>query len=291
MKVAEVFMNANSTAPVSSGFTGENSPLSRRHKLSHSERITRTLLELFSSFPKSGLLLDAPAGNGGTSCVLQEMGFKTISLDLFSSPSMGPKMPCVKADLNQQLPFRNSSFEYVVSQEGIEHLENQAQFIRECGRILKEAGKLIISTPNALHLTSRLAYLLIGQRHLKGGVINEVQTPIRAENGRIYHGHAFVIDYFRLRYLLRIAGFRILRIHATRRSKSSVMLSFLVPFIFCATHLSIHHRLKNDTKKGQASDRNIVKQIIREILSAPLLYGNMIVVEAVKTELPYHMSN
>src|SRR3989338_4954150 len=243
--------------------------LFRRDRLTHSERIARTILQTFSLLPANGLVLDAPAGSGGTSLILQEIGFKPILVDLFPSrllknsleeknlPYRERRMPCVKADLNCQLPFRNSSFDYIVSQEGIEHLENQAQFIRECGRILKDGGKLIISTPNVLHLTGRLAYLLVGQRHLKGGVINEVQTPVSVEHGRIYHGHAFVIDYFRLRYLLRMAGFRILRIHATRKSKSSRMLFFLVPLMFCATTLSIHHRLNKDTRKGRPGYGNL----------------------------------
>lgn len=45
-------------------------------------------------------------------------------------------------------PYRDSYFDYVISGDTIEHLEDPGLLIEEMARICKSGGKLIISTPN-----------------------------------------------------------------------------------------------------------------------------------------------
>lgn len=47
-----------------------------------------------------------------------------------------------------QLPFKDSSFDVIVSFETFEHLENLEKFLKEIHRILRQNGILICSTPN-----------------------------------------------------------------------------------------------------------------------------------------------
>lgn len=47
-----------------------------------------------------------------------------------------------------ELPFKADSFDAVISIETIEHLGKPADFLKECHRILKRDGVLILSTPN-----------------------------------------------------------------------------------------------------------------------------------------------
>jgi len=54
------------------------------------------------------------------------------------------------------MPFKDKSFKVVVAGELIEHLFNPARFLRECYRVLKNKGMLIITTPNRKSWVERI---------------------------------------------------------------------------------------------------------------------------------------
>ncbi len=51
------------------------------------------------------------------------------------------------------LPLPDASVDVVVNFQVIEHLWDQPQFITECLRVLRPAGRLLISTPNRITFT------------------------------------------------------------------------------------------------------------------------------------------
>ena len=107
--------------------------------------------------------LDAPCGAGAFSVFLQSQGFDVSSLDigkvdgfLFESDKL------TLADLNEGLPFPDNSFDLLVSIEGIEHLENPSFFLRECERVTRSGGIVIVTTPNVDSIRSRRKCLFDG---------------------------------------------------------------------------------------------------------------------------------
>jgi len=54
----------------------------------------------------------------------------------------------IKADVMKKLPFKNETFDTIVLSGVIEHLENPLKALRECSRVLKKRGILLMETPN-----------------------------------------------------------------------------------------------------------------------------------------------
>src|SRR4030042_5380893 len=126
-------------------------------------RARNMVIEILENFGRGrGTILDAPAGSGEISKKLQDAGFDVFAADIAPELFNLPGVHCEKVDLNINLPYEDEFFDYILSSNGIEHLEDQYTFVRECYRILKPHGKLLISTPNILNLKARVANFLLG---------------------------------------------------------------------------------------------------------------------------------
>ncbi|TFE71259.1 class I SAM-dependent methyltransferase [Methylacidiphilum caldifontis] len=126
-------------------------------------RVVTVLIEKLN-LPLGSKVLDVPMGPGSLSVFLHRNGYKVYGadIDLNQSATIDPAIVRKRADLNQSIPFEDDFFELVVSLEGIEHLENPFQFIREIARVLRKGGYFILSTPNICNLEERLNFLFRG---------------------------------------------------------------------------------------------------------------------------------
>jgi SAM-dependent methyltransferase len=245
-------------------------------------------IDLFDLFERTehGLLLDIPAGAGGESARLGQIGFHVVSADLFPPSRLGPSAErWICADCNQPLPFRSESFDAVLSREGIEHFENQAGFVRECARVLRPGGRFVMTTPNVMHLSARASAMLTGQRTMRRGLANEVET-LRARTGsRFYHGHIFLIDYFRLRYLMRLAGLARIEIHTDRFSPSSIALAPIVPAMYAASRAAVAAFARKARQHRRAvAPSELTDEMMGHVFSSALLFGKRMIVTAVREE-------
>jgi SAM-dependent methyltransferase len=224
-------------------------------------------------------LLDIPSGGGPVVAGARAAGYRVVELDLF--PRAG--MRGVQADACARLPFRDGSFEVVLSMEGIEHFEDQMGFVRECARVLAPGGWLVLTTPNVLTLSARASHLLTGGKLLKHGFVNEVATLRGSTKQRLYHGHAFLIDAFRLRYLLRIAGLELVRLEGTTVSRSSLLLAPLVPAIRLATRLATRRSRARLLAAGRPAPAPALERELAGLArSSALLFRKKLVVLARK---------
>jgi SAM-dependent methyltransferase len=239
------------------------------------------VVDLLERVPR-GRLLDIPSGGGPVVDAARRIGHEVCEVDLF--PRAG--MRGVQADACARFPFRDASFDTLVSMEGIEHFEHQAGFLRECARVLKPGGRMILTTPNVMHLSARVSSFLTGQRIAKQGFINEHATLRSNEDGRLYHGHAFLIDAFRLRYLLRVVGLELEGLEFCSLSPSSAACAPLWPLVWLATHSS----LRAGRRRLERSDRRrpppeVERELARLALSPALLFGKKLVAVASKPAL------
>lgn len=245
------------------------------------DTLANAVLDVLAEHPP-GRLLDIPAGGGPIVEGARRMGYDVVGVDLFPRPGFRG----VQADACAPLPFRDGPFDMLVSMEGIEHFENQAGFVRECARVLRPGGLLVLTTPNVLHLSARWSGFWTAQRTMKRGIVNEVQTLRVREGGRTYHGHAFLIDAVRLRYLLEIEGLSITGLRWNRRSPTSLLLAPLAPLVWLATRFALRSGRRVRTKEGLRVAPPEVERDLKRLLDSPaLLFCRSLVVTARKQVL------
>ena len=148
-------------------------------------------LELFQGWPREGRVLEVAAGSGAFAARLQAVGFTMEACDLYPEQFGVPGIPVSFADLSRRLPYEDGRFACLSCLEGIEHLEDQFAFIRECWRVLEPGGRLLLSTPNILGLASRWRYFWTGFFPLATRPMNELRRePV--------HDHINLITYYEL---------------------------------------------------------------------------------------------
>ena len=111
-------------------------------------------------------VLDVGCGDGTVSRLFLEAGNRVFGVDIvpeFVERAIEKGIEAKTADVTQDgLPFPEGEMDVIYAGAFIEHLYDPEFFLRECYRVLREAGILILSTPNIASLTSRLR-MLFGQ--------------------------------------------------------------------------------------------------------------------------------
>ncbi|MEC3915214.1 class I SAM-dependent methyltransferase [Nocardia sp. CDC160] len=100
------------------------------------------------------VVLEAGSGEGYGANMIADVAAQVIGLDYDDSAvahvrAKYPRVEMIQGNL-AELPLDDASVDIVVNFQVIEHLWDQAQFLRECLRVLRPGGKLLISTPNRI---------------------------------------------------------------------------------------------------------------------------------------------
>jgi len=201
------------------------------------------------------LILDAGCGRGWLSLSIFKRKNDVVAMDLSKNQIKdakslfeveGVKIPLVRASLTH-LPFKASIFDTIVSCDVIEHIPMIGLGFSEMNRILKQSGKLCLTTPNG-YGTYGIFHDFILPKLGKG------HKGIESE-----HVHRFT--YGNLRRLISKSGFRIL---------TFVNSEVLTPFFDIIFHL-----LKVERLKWQAIEN---KDVDNSAKFTPLIGGIWLVV-------------
>lgn len=213
---------------------------------------------------KAGCVLDIPCGAGAfTQRLLETRLYRVAALDLQRHPAL-PDIDFRPGDMNDRLPFPNNCFDAVVSIEGVEHIQQPYCFIRECNRVLRPGGLLIVTTPNISSLRSRWRWFLTG---FHNPCPLDEQNPIPGQ-------HVPMLSFPELRYVLHTSGFRIDRVSTNRSKPTSWLYGTLLPLQFSFSLLALRHAAKNEQHRRQIVDT------LRQMMSVPILFGESMIVVA-----------
>ena len=193
----------------------ERKPIPLAHEAIH-ETVERILGPL-----ARGRLLDVPAGEGALASRLLKLGFDVRCCDLYPEIFRVRGIEIKRGDLNTHLPYDDNEFDYITCIEGIEHIENPQQAIREFARLLRAGGHLVISTPNILNIEERFKWLLYGYTSHFKPLSRESLESLRADVGEMEEIalHVNPISYSELRYSLEKYGFEIERLYRDKPKK------------------------------------------------------------------------
>src|SRR4030043_1081922 len=143
------------------------------------------------------IVLDIPAGSGHSTSILIDLKTKVEAYDLFPNFFKVDGIQCKYADLSKVLPIESKYADYILCQEGIEHLSDQFMLFKEFNRILKMSGTLLLTTPNASKLRSKLSYFFSESEYfykiMPPNEIDSIWFSDNNENSSIYFGHIFLI--------------------------------------------------------------------------------------------------
>ena len=188
------------------------------------DEIHHWVIKAFSGEPR-GALLDAPAGTGALALRLAELGFSVSCLDINPASFQAQGFEFQACDLNQSLPYLPESFDYVTCLEGLEHLENPFNAIREFHRILKSGGRMYLSVPNYLNIERRMKFLVTG-------TFSRIPSPKSVGKERFQDLsmlHLIPLTYPVLKLFMEHTGFKILQI---AKDKEKKRMKWLLPVVW-----------------------------------------------------------
>jgi SAM-dependent methyltransferase len=170
-----------------------------------------------------------------------------------------------------ELPYADESFQFITCVEGLEHIENPQQAIREFSRLLCAGGHLIVTVPNILNIEERVKWLLNGYTSHFKPISREALARVREQLGGMEEIalHINPISYAELRYTLEKYNFEIERLYRDKPKRHLWLYWPLVAAIrLLARFTPAHKRRERWTQELQSNEI--------------LLGGNTLIVHAIK---------
>lgn len=221
---------------------------------------------------------DIPCGGGAFLARLRAAGLDPIGIDIadLRADAHGRFRA---GDMNEPLPFADGELDALVSIDGIEHIERQFDFIRECARALHPEGRLILSTPNISSLRSRWRWFWTGFH-------DKAKAPLDATHPTPLH-HISMVDFPKLAYMLERAGLQIEAVSTNRVKTVSWFYAPFAPLAEIAARLATRRVIARDTPLAErALHTTGAARTLRWMNSRAVRFGEILIVVARRLPTP-----
>ena len=231
------------------------------------KRTHDVVFDLLRERVASGRVMDIPCGHGVFTKRLVDAGYSVVAADVECVIDVDG-VEFQRADMNHDLPLESDSLDAAICIEGIEHLERPVDFVRECGRVVKPGGWIVITTPNTSALRSRWRWFLTGF-HNKAKYALDETDPNPSHHIRMF-------SYPELRYVLHTNGFEIEQVTTNRIKGMNWLYAPWIPIQYLVTRFIIARA------KDQDINRPLSREVLQHMTSLPVLLGESLIVAARK---------
>jgi methionine biosynthesis protein MetW len=188
----------------------------------------KNLLKLLTPLEKRGKILDIGCGDG--SLVLEASKIsncEAYGIDIDEKGINKAKKRNINgfvANANLKIPFNNETFNVIISNQCIEHLENPDHIFSEIYRLLDNEGYAIISVPN-ISSFHNMGMIILGKQPFSFDLTTvQIGNPIRGvPNG----GHKQIFTIPALKELAELHGFKVEEVFSTGHYLIPVSISNL----------------------------------------------------------------
>ena len=147
-----------------------------------------------------GLLI--AAGGKCSRAVGVDIAFRWLAIARLRLESLGLQVPLVCA-CGEALPFKNDTFDVILANDVLDHLDDQGAALREWYRVGHDGGQLVMTTPNRFSLAREPHVQVWGVGLLPRGLMKPYVRFVRG----VPYEHLKLVSYVELRRLLNEHGF------------------------------------------------------------------------------------
>ena len=180
-------------------------------------------------FTRAPRVLDIGAGQGALSIRLKELGARVSACDVVPEQFNVAGIDFRVVNPDGTLPFDDGTVDVAVAIEVLEHIDGHGRFFAEVARVLAPDGIVMFTTPNILSLKSRLRFLFTGFFYSFGPLEPFTRDPVSQ--------HIAPFSVNRYEWMLSQHGLTLVALETDKTQTTSILLSFLVPFIWLVTRV------------------------------------------------------
>ena len=137
---------------------------------------------LLALVPDGTRVLDVGCSSGYLARPLVERGCTVVGIELNERAAAAAREVCEEVLVgdveSMELPFAPGSFDVVLCGDLVEHLRDPQRFLEHVRPLLRDGGRLVLTTPNVANWTMRLGLFFGRWRYTERGILDRTHAHL-----------------------------------------------------------------------------------------------------------------